>query len=503
MAVATTASKAQFNGSGTTGPFTFNFRFYNNSEITVIKTSSTGVDTTLAETTNYTLTGSNSYAGGSVSLLVALAVGELLTIYRTIPLTQPTDLRNQGAFFAETHEDAFDRLTMVTQQLQEQVDRSVKVGVTSDVTPDEYLADAEAAAAAAQAAQASAELAETNAEAAQAAAEAAASVLTDGDKGDITVSGSGSAWEINNDAVTFAKMQNMTTARLLGRTTASSGDVEEISVGAGLTLTAGSLTAQSSPSVRQTVYSGPVDSSGHAAFGGSTGGTTVTAAGTLKINAAGGDYALDRNSSIVNPSWTGLSTNGTMYLYLAIDSSGVVTTGSTTLAPTYQFGGTYSTTSGQHTFNVSEMTMKIGNGSAASQTWRVFVGQVTVSGGVTTAIVWYQLNRRYVSAATATLPSASAVVNFNHNIGVIPTAQRVMARCTTADLGFALGEVVRLVSSSSVGANQCIPHLPATATTSKLTIGDVGILFTRADNGSLANATLASWSYWLEAGTYW
>lgn len=52
---------------------------------------------------------------------------------------------------------------------------------------------------------------------------------SDGDKGDITVSGSGTAWSIDNDAVTYAKMQNVSaTDKLLGRSTAGAGDVEEI-----------------------------------------------------------------------------------------------------------------------------------------------------------------------------------------------------------------------------------------------------------------------------------
>jgi|688.fasta_scaffold01277_47 hypothetical protein len=53
--------------------------------------------------------------------------------------------------------------------------------------------------------------------------------LSDGDKGDITVSSSGATWTIDNDAVTYAKIQNVSaTDRLLGRSSAGAGDVEEI-----------------------------------------------------------------------------------------------------------------------------------------------------------------------------------------------------------------------------------------------------------------------------------
>lgn len=53
--------------------------------------------------------------------------------------------------------------------------------------------------------------------------------ISDGDKGDITVSGSGSTWTIDNDVVTYAKMQNVSaTSRILGRTTGGAGDVEEL-----------------------------------------------------------------------------------------------------------------------------------------------------------------------------------------------------------------------------------------------------------------------------------
>lgn len=67
--------------------------------------------------------------------------------------------------------------------------------------------------------------------------------VTDGDKGDITVSASGATWTIDNDTVTYAKIQNVTDARLLGRSAGSSGDCQEITVGSGLSLSGGSLTA--------------------------------------------------------------------------------------------------------------------------------------------------------------------------------------------------------------------------------------------------------------------
>lgn len=72
--------------------------------------------------------------------------------------------------------------------------------------------------------------------------------IATGDRGDITVSAAGLTWTIDNDVVTFAKMQNIATQTLIGRSTAGTGDPESITVGSGLLLSGGTLSV-SAPAV--------------------------------------------------------------------------------------------------------------------------------------------------------------------------------------------------------------------------------------------------------------
>jgi hypothetical protein len=68
--------------------------------------------------------------------------------------------------------------------------------------------------------------------------------LADADYGDITVSSSGTVFTIDAGVVTYAKMQDVSAAsKLLGRGDSGSGDVQEITLGTGLTMTGTTLSS--------------------------------------------------------------------------------------------------------------------------------------------------------------------------------------------------------------------------------------------------------------------
>ena len=118
MTVENTNSKNIFIGDGATSAFSYTFRIFAAADLEVV-INDLITDTTLVLTTNYTVTGVGSKAGGLVTLLGPLAPLTSLhtiTIRRVLPLTQDTDLRNQGAYLPEVVEDALDRLLMQIQQ---------------------------------------------------------------------------------------------------------------------------------------------------------------------------------------------------------------------------------------------------------------------------------------------------------------------------------------------------------------------------------------------------
>lgn len=117
MTVSTVVNHEQYSGNGVTTVFPYRFRILKSSHMEVTVSDANGVIQRLIEGTDYTITGVGLVTGGNVVLPKPLAEGFNIALDRVLPAVQETDLRNQGRFFAETHEDAFDYLTMLIQQV--------------------------------------------------------------------------------------------------------------------------------------------------------------------------------------------------------------------------------------------------------------------------------------------------------------------------------------------------------------------------------------------------
>ncbi|MBU3659527.1 MAG: tail fiber domain-containing protein [Flavobacteriales bacterium] len=117
--------------------------------------------------------------------------------------------------------------------------------------------------------------------------------------GDVTAAANSNSTTIANDAVTYAKMQNVSANnRLLGRATTGSGDIEEITLGTGLSFTGTTLNAATAT----TIYNGDGSLTGNrtVAQGTNTLAFTSTAStGTSHFTVDGTTLNVDANTNRV------------------------------------------------------------------------------------------------------------------------------------------------------------------------------------------------------------
>lgn len=120
--------------------------------------------------------------------------------------------------------------------------------------------------------------------------------LVDGDYGDWTISSSGTVATIDADAVTYAKMQNISaTDRILGRDTAGAGNTEELTVGGGIEFTG-------SGGIQRGALSGDVAAS--AGSGATTiGNDKITEAMLKAVNSPTDEYCLTKEDTAGDFEW--------------------------------------------------------------------------------------------------------------------------------------------------------------------------------------------------------
>ena len=140
MTISTTTIKNSYSGNGSNLNFTYTFKITDDDDIQVIIRSSTGTETVKSKTTNYTVSGVGNAGGGTVSFVSGQAPSatETVILRRATPQTQGMDLIENDPLPADTLETAHDKITSIAQELQEQVDRSIKLSRTNTMTSTEF-----------------------------------------------------------------------------------------------------------------------------------------------------------------------------------------------------------------------------------------------------------------------------------------------------------------------------------------------------------------------------
>jgi len=128
----TSTSSGPYTGTGAVDTYAYDFKIQLSSEIVVVETDAASVSTTLVEGTNYSVTGVGVNGGGNVVRTAGnLPTGYTWFISRATAQTQEADFAGQGPFTPLSHENAFDKLTQILQEIDDKtidIPASVRAG---------------------------------------------------------------------------------------------------------------------------------------------------------------------------------------------------------------------------------------------------------------------------------------------------------------------------------------------------------------------------------------
>ncbi|BAQ85570.1 tail fiber [uncultured Mediterranean phage uvMED] len=140
MTISSTTVKNSYSGNGTLDTFNYTFKIFADADIQVIIRDASATETVKTLTTHYTVTGAGSASGGTIVFTAGNipTATETVVIRRASPQTQAIDYIANDPFPAESHEEGLDRSMMAIQQLQEEVDRSIKLSRTNTMNSTEF-----------------------------------------------------------------------------------------------------------------------------------------------------------------------------------------------------------------------------------------------------------------------------------------------------------------------------------------------------------------------------
>ena len=140
MTISTTIVKNSYSGDNSTSTFNYTFKVLSSADLKVIIRNASGAEITKTLTTHYTIANVGNASGGSITF----TAGNIPTSTETVVLLRDTsqvqsiDYISNDPFPAETHEEGLDRSVILAQELQEEVDRSLKLSRTNTMTNTEF-----------------------------------------------------------------------------------------------------------------------------------------------------------------------------------------------------------------------------------------------------------------------------------------------------------------------------------------------------------------------------
>lgn len=128
-------STGPYTGANNTDTYIYDFKVQIVAEIVVVETDLAGVETTLVEGTDFSVTGVGDSGGGNVVRTAGnLPTGFLWLISRLTVLKQLADFTAQGPFTPLSHENAFDKSMMVLQENNALATRAIRAPL-ADISP--------------------------------------------------------------------------------------------------------------------------------------------------------------------------------------------------------------------------------------------------------------------------------------------------------------------------------------------------------------------------------
>jgi hypothetical protein len=126
MTITALPSRNEYTATAGQTLFSYTFKIFESTDLNVYVTpAGQDADDVADIVMGYSVTGLGDEDGGTITLVVAVSVGDLVTIVSDIPENRTTDYQRNGDFRPVTVNADFDRVVSLTKQIDEKVNRSL------------------------------------------------------------------------------------------------------------------------------------------------------------------------------------------------------------------------------------------------------------------------------------------------------------------------------------------------------------------------------------------